>query len=65
MVPWFLSDLLVLSPLAGQAVCLFSIGFSALCPSLLSFLDSLCFLYFYCFGYKNKRHLTVMIMLTE
>ena len=53
------------SPLAGWAVCLFSIGFSALCPSLLSFLDFLSFLYFYCFGYKNKRRLTVMIMLTE
>lgn len=51
--------------LLGRLSAFSLIGFSALCPSLLSFPDSLCFLYFYCFGYKNKRHLTVMIMLTE
>lgn len=51
----------------GWAVFPFSVGFSALCPNLLSFFSSFPFLSLNCFCHKKKRCLTVMIilMLTE
>lgn len=66
VLPWFLPLCPpCVSGLCGWAACLFPVGFSALCPSLLSFLDFFSFLYFHCFCCKKKRCLIVVIMLTE